>query len=62
MVDERRLYGWPLEWPSEPSQGQFVIEEPTWLNDDGSEISLAAELLVIDASKVQWVEFTRKTW
>ncbi|MFJ7007646.1 DUF6338 family protein [Pseudomonas putida] len=62
MIDERRLYGWPREWPSEPSQGQFVIEEPAWLNDDGSEISLAAELLVVDATKVQWVEFTHKTW
>jgi len=62
MVDERRLYGWPREWPSEPNQGQFVIQAPAWLEDDGSEIALAAELLVIDASKVQWVEFTHKTW
>ena len=23
--DERRLYGWPIEWPSEPTNGHFVI-------------------------------------
>ncbi|MGA3800545.1 DUF6338 family protein [Pseudomonas fluorescens] len=62
LVDERRLYGWPTEWPSEPSSGQFVINDPSWLDDEGKELPLAAELLVIDASKVQWVEFTPKTW
>ncbi|KGS15121.1 DUF6338 family protein [Pseudomonas coronafaciens] len=62
LVDERRLYGWPSEWPSEPSSGQFVINDPSWLDDTGQEKPLAAELLVIEASKVQWVEFTQQTW
>ncbi|MEJ5903836.1 DUF6338 family protein [Pseudomonas kermanshahensis] len=62
LVDERRIYGWPMEWPSEPTQGQFVIFEPSWLADDGSEIPMAAELFVIDVTKVEWVEFTPKTW
>jgi len=61
-LGDNRLYGWPLEWPSEPSQGQFVIQDPSWLKDDGTEIPLAADLLVIDASKVQWVEFSPMTW
>ncbi|MDD2113781.1 DUF6338 family protein [Pseudomonas asiatica] len=62
LLDERRIYGWPLEWPTEPTQGQFVLHEPAWLNDDGTEIPIPAELFVIDASKVEWVEFTPKTW
>lgn len=62
LLDEKRLYGWPREWPSEPSSGQFVIQDPSWLDDDGNETLLGAEILVIDASKVQWVEFTQKTW
>ncbi|MNJ58228.1 hypothetical protein D3C77_538520 [compost metagenome] len=62
LVDERRIYGWPLEWPTEPTQGQFVIHEPAWLADDGSEIPMPAELFVIDVTKVEWVEFTPKTW
>lgn len=62
LVDGRRIYGWPLEWPTEPSQGQFVLHEPSWLDDDGAEIAIPAELFVIDAPKVEWVEFTPKTW
>jgi hypothetical protein len=62
LVDNRRLYGWPAEWPSEPTQGQFVIEGPSWIDEKGNEQETGAELLVIDASKVQWVEFSEKTW
>ncbi len=62
LIDGRRIYGWPLEWPTEPSQGQFVLHEPAWLDDDGAEIPIPAELFVIDAPKVEWVEFTPKTW
>ena len=62
LLDQRRIYGWPLEWPTEPTMGQFVIHEPSWLNDDGSEEPMPAELFVIDVSKVEWVEFTPKTW
>ena len=31
----RRLYGWPEEWPDHPDRGQFVIDQPEWLLDDG---------------------------
>lgn len=56
LLDERRLYGWPLEWPSEPAHGQFVIQDPCWLTEKGEE-SFGAEFFVIDVSKVSWVEF-----
>lgn len=62
LVDERRIYGWPLEWPNDPTNGQFAIYEPSWLDDQGGEIPLAAEVFLIDATKVEWVEFTPKTW
>lgn len=61
LNDERRLYGWPAEWPSEPSSGQFVIQDPSWLKDDGTEQPTGAEFIVIDSSKVQWVEFAQAT-
>ncbi|WP_202370385.1 DUF6338 family protein [Pseudomonas sp. MWU318] len=57
LNDERRLYGWPSEWPSDPSSGQFVIEGPSWLESKG-ERPFGADFVVIDSSKVQWVEFT----
>lgn len=59
LNDERRLFGWPFEWPSSPVEGQFIMSNPYWLDDDGGMLSFGAELLVIDSSKVQWVEFTR---
>jgi hypothetical protein len=34
-----------------------VLEEPSWLDEKGAETPLKAEILVIDVSKVQWVEF-----
>jgi hypothetical protein len=57
LADERRLYGWPAQWPLDPRAGQFVLEEPSWLDEKGAETPLKAEILVIDVSKVQWVEF-----
>jgi len=60
LNDERRLYGWPAEWPSEPAQGQFVIQNPAWLNAAGETQPNGAEFVVIEASKVQWVEFDQE--
>ena len=33
-MDDRRLYGWPTEWPSDPRRGHFRITEAEWLSDD----------------------------
>ncbi|MNP20612.1 hypothetical protein D3C76_1131880 [compost metagenome] len=60
LLDDKRLYGWPIEWPSAPTRGQFVIENPSWLDSEGEEFQIGAEIIVIDASNVQWVEFTQK--
>ena len=60
LLDDKRLYGWPVEWPSAPTRGQFVIENPSWLDSEGEESQIGAEIIVIDASNVQWVEFTQK--
>ncbi len=60
LNDERRIYGWPEEWPSEPHVGHFSITEAEWLVDkeriplqDGSKI-------IIPASEVLFVEFMFK--
>ena len=48
LKDNRRLYGWPTEWPSDPNFGHFRVTEAEWLSDvvtkqtqrpEGSEIS-----------------------
>lgn len=62
LKDERRLYGWPTEWPSEPSKGHFVIEDPSWI-DEGKDIKITGvNKVLIDVTTVQWVEFLEKTW
>ncbi len=33
LAGQRRLYGWPLEWPSSPDNGHFRIAEAEWLVD-----------------------------
>lgn len=34
LKGERRFYGWPQEWPSDPDWGHFIIAEGEWLSDD----------------------------
>lgn len=31
LKDERRIYGWPIEWPSSPDIGHFVLVQASWL-------------------------------
>ncbi len=63
LEDERRLYGWPTEWPSEPGNGHFLITDASWLDDKGNEIPITGvENVLINAKHVRWVEFMKKTW
>jgi len=58
LNDERRLYGWPIEWPSDPSKGHFLIADPSWQREDGTELRIqGAKHLLIDVADVKWVEF-----
>ncbi|WP_448107123.1 DUF6338 family protein [Pseudomonas azerbaijanoccidentalis] len=59
LVDGKRLFGWPIEWPAEPARGQFVLEYPRWIDDADDFFHNGAEVIVIDVSKVQWVEFLK---
>jgi hypothetical protein len=52
--------GWPFEWPDHPDTGHFVIQEPTWILDDNSEIPvLTDEFILVPASSVEMVEILR---
>jgi hypothetical protein len=60
LRDERRMMGWPREWPSSPIKGQFVLELPAWLAEDGAHLPLqGAAYFVIDVKEVFWVEFLK---
>ena len=61
--DERRLYGWPMEWPSEPTSGHFVIADPSWLEEDGTEKRITGvSNILVDVKDVKWIEFLENTW
>lgn len=63
LKDERRVYGWPREWPSNAKEGHFLMEQPSWITTDGQDNPMTGvECFLIDASEVKWVEFMEKTW
>ena len=56
--DGRRLYGWPAEWPSEPTKGHFSIADPSWINKDGKEERITGvSNILINVKDIKWVEF-----
>ena len=56
---ERRLYGWPEEWPSRPDEGHFRIAESEWLTEDGRRPVEGVYAMVVPARDVEMVEFLR---
>lgn len=57
LKKERRLYGWPEEWPSHPSRGHFRIVEAEWLTDNGSHPVTGVSAILVPATQVEMVEF-----
>jgi Family of unknown function (DUF6338) len=58
LSGERRLYGWPEEWPDQPDRGHFVIAEPEWLLDGGDRCRLENVWnILIPAIDVEMIEF-----
>jgi hypothetical protein len=57
LKDGRRLTGWPKEWPVDPCMGQFYLQDPAWILEDGPPLVLAAlDGIIIRAEDVRWVE------
>lgn len=59
---ERRLYGWPKEWPSEPGKGHFVLVQASWLTESEQIPITGVESIMVDVKEVKMVEFMEKTW
>jgi len=62
LKDERRLYGWPIEWPSVPDNGHFLLVQASWLVDSEEIPIKGVESILIDVNDVRWVEFMEETW
>lgn len=58
LTDERRIYGWPHEWPSDPSKGHFVLTEAAWIDNESQYIVLAGvNAIMFKVSEIKWIEF-----
>ena len=62
LEDERRIYGWPIEWPSEPGKGHFSLEQASWLNKSEEIPMTGVDSILIRAKDVRWVEFMENNW
>jgi len=61
LTGERRLYGWPEEWPDQPDKGHFVMMQPEWILDDNTRVKLhLVERMLIPTSEVVMVEFVKR--
>jgi len=59
LKDERRLYGWPHIWPSDPAKGHLYLTQATWLStdtDDAENVGPEREIM-LDVLDVKWIEF-----
>ncbi|MEC4722766.1 DUF6338 family protein [Noviherbaspirillum sp. CPCC 100848] len=59
LKDERRLFGWPTAWPSDPEKGFFIMDQPEWLEAPAGQ-SDQTECMVVNVTDVKWVEFIKK--
>jgi hypothetical protein len=57
LKGERRLYGWPEEWPSRPDQGHFRIAEAEWLTEQESQPITGVSVILVPGVEVEMVEF-----
>ena len=57
LKGERRLYGWPEEWPSRPDQGHFRMAEAEWLTEEGRQPITGVSVILVPGDEVEVVEF-----
>lgn len=56
---ERRLYGFPDEWPNASSEGHFCMTDVEWLVKDGRTPLNETEKMLVPVSEVSMVEFLK---
>ncbi len=59
LTGNRRLYGWPEEWPSDPANGHFRMVDVEWLRSEPTcvESQDVAKEMLIPVREVEMVEF-----
>ena len=57
LKGQRRLYGWPEEWPSHPEEGHFRVAEAEWLVENERKPATGVSAILIPSGEVEMVEF-----
>jgi uncharacterized membrane protein YjjB (DUF3815 family) len=57
LKDERRLYGWPEVWPSDPEKGHFFLVLASWLEETKTVELPTTEGILVDVRDVKFIEF-----
>lgn len=59
LKDDRRLFGWPEVWPSDPEKGHFFIVLASW-HDGTDTIDLPeTEGVLVDVKDIKFIEFIK---
>jgi uncharacterized membrane protein len=59
LQGDRRIQGYPLEWPTEPTVGHFRLTLAAWLDDANVETPITANYSILIAAKeVEMVEIS----
>lgn len=60
LEGSRRITGYPIEWPTEPTAGHFRLTDAAWLDDKNKETALDTnDSILIPAKQVEMVELLR---
>ena len=57
LEGDRRLRGWPDQWPDQPDKGFFILAEAEWVLGDQVAPLHQVKRIVIPATEVKMVEF-----
>ncbi|HDV7149705.1 TPA: DUF6338 family protein [Yersinia enterocolitica] len=61
LADDTQVFGWPIEWPSDPSKGHIVLSNPCWVEDHAYVDMPTVKLMMFNVSQVKWVQFLQET-
>ena len=59
LKDERRLYGWPKVWPSDPDKGHVFLTFASWIHGEEPLELEQAEGVLISVKDISHVEFVK---
>lgn len=57
LNDDRRVFGWPYDWPSDSTKGHIVLMGPSWVEGNTYIDMPTVKSIMFNVQDVKWVEF-----